>query len=269
MSADIAATRALTGAPFGVNVFAVTPTEADAGGARGVPRRGSATGAGEPRTDDDAFAEKVERLLADPVPVVSFTFGCPEPRAGRALPRRRQRGVGHGRPTSTRRARPPRRAPTRSSCRASRPAGTAARSSTRRPGDYGLLALLQLVAAAAPGAAARGHGRDRDRRAPSPPCWPRARPPRRSAPRSCAARRPARRRSTARRSRGPGAPRVTRAFTGRSARGIVNAFMREHERRGAARLPRRAPRDGAAARPRARAGRRRSCCTCGRARRTS
>src|SRR3954464_11783746 len=32
---------------------------------------------GEPRFDDDAFAAKVDLLVAEPPAVVSFTFGCP------------------------------------------------------------------------------------------------------------------------------------------------------------------------------------------------
>jgi nitronate monooxygenase len=40
---------------------------------------------GEPRFDDDEFDAKVEVLLADPVPVVSFTFGIPSADAIAAL----------------------------------------------------------------------------------------------------------------------------------------------------------------------------------------
>src|SRR3954447_24980129 len=85
MSEDIAATRALTGEPFGVNVFAVTPSEVEQSAldAYGESVRGSTshTGVepGQPRSDDDHFTEKIDALLADPLPVVSFTFGCPAP----------------------------------------------------------------------------------------------------------------------------------------------------------------------------------------------
>ena len=34
---------------------------------------------GEPRWDDDGWADKIDLLLGDPPPVVSFTFGCPPP----------------------------------------------------------------------------------------------------------------------------------------------------------------------------------------------
>jgi len=74
---EVRALRALSERPFGVNVFLVTPTEADSA-ELGAFRASLGEGAGEPRSDDDGFAEKVERLLADPAPVVSFTFGCPE-----------------------------------------------------------------------------------------------------------------------------------------------------------------------------------------------
>ena len=77
MAAEIAAVRAATGEPFGVNVFVPGAAYAD----RGVLDRYLATlGAGplgEPAWDDDGFGAKVEALLADPAPVVSFTFGCP------------------------------------------------------------------------------------------------------------------------------------------------------------------------------------------------
>lgn len=85
MREDIAETRAQTRGPFGVNVFAPVPGPADA---EAVERYGAALAAearrlgvmlGQPRFDDDAFHDKVRLLCEDPVPVVSFTFGCPSP----------------------------------------------------------------------------------------------------------------------------------------------------------------------------------------------
>src|SRR5579859_7630281 len=78
MAAEIAAVRGATGEPFGVNVFVPGVAYAD----REVLDRYLATlrGAGplgEPAWDDGAFGAKVEALLADPPPLVSFTFGCP------------------------------------------------------------------------------------------------------------------------------------------------------------------------------------------------
>jgi len=71
----IAETRGLTARPFGVNVFvpgAATPREAYADYVAALGPE-----AGEPRTDDDAWEAKLALLERDPVPVVSFTFGCP------------------------------------------------------------------------------------------------------------------------------------------------------------------------------------------------
>jgi nitronate monooxygenase len=80
----IAATRALTSRPFGVNVFAPVPGPADPASYAGyvdrlggwARERGAEIGA--PRFGHDGYEEKVALLLADPVPVVSFTFGCPD-----------------------------------------------------------------------------------------------------------------------------------------------------------------------------------------------
>ncbi|WP_237522334.1 nitronate monooxygenase [Streptomyces sp. SID1328] len=78
----LAATRKLTEDPFDVNVF--VPGEPSAGGdvrryadrLAGEARRAGVP-LGEPRYDDDAWAAKLDLLLDEPVPVVSFTFGCP------------------------------------------------------------------------------------------------------------------------------------------------------------------------------------------------
>jgi nitronate monooxygenase len=70
----IAATRALTPRPFGVNVFVPGPrSEADLSSF--VARLGPE--AGEPRWDDDDWDAKLALLREEAVPVVSFTFGCP------------------------------------------------------------------------------------------------------------------------------------------------------------------------------------------------
>lgn len=85
MMQDIGATRAMTDRPFGVNVFAPPGEPARpevveryaAVLAREAGRAGVELG--KPRFDDDGFGEKVRALCADPVAVVSFTFGCPSP----------------------------------------------------------------------------------------------------------------------------------------------------------------------------------------------
>jgi NAD(P)H-dependent flavin oxidoreductase YrpB (nitropropane dioxygenase family) len=48
-------------------------------------RYGIELGVGEPLEDDDQWRVKIELLLTDPVPVVSFTFGIPEPAVVAAL----------------------------------------------------------------------------------------------------------------------------------------------------------------------------------------
>ncbi|HEX7297380.1 MAG TPA: nitronate monooxygenase [Solirubrobacteraceae bacterium] len=78
----IRATRELTSAPFGVNVF-VPGRPADSADYEAYlasleeEARRHGVALGEPRFEDDAYAEKVELLEADPVAAVSFTFGCP------------------------------------------------------------------------------------------------------------------------------------------------------------------------------------------------
>jgi nitronate monooxygenase len=83
MAAEIAAVRAATAEPFGVNVFVPGTPAADAPAIAGylgsLAADVEAVGAslGEASWDDDAFDEKIAVLLADPPPLVSFTFGCP------------------------------------------------------------------------------------------------------------------------------------------------------------------------------------------------
>lgn len=82
---QIAELRSLTDRPFGVNVFSPPAPPADPAlyedyvegvqswaAARGLP-------AGAPRWTDDEYGAKLDLLAADPPAVVSFTFGCPEP----------------------------------------------------------------------------------------------------------------------------------------------------------------------------------------------
>jgi nitronate monooxygenase len=83
MQEDIAATRELTAKPFGVNLFvgggepaAAEAIEAYAARLAELAAR-AGVALGTPRFDDDLFAAKVDALVADPVAVVSFTFGLP------------------------------------------------------------------------------------------------------------------------------------------------------------------------------------------------
>src|SRR4051794_39176020 len=79
----MAAVRA-AGVPFGVNLFAPNPLPVDreAFGRYAEELRPEADTVGvqldaAPREDDDAWREKVEVLLGDPPALVSFTFGIP------------------------------------------------------------------------------------------------------------------------------------------------------------------------------------------------
>jgi nitronate monooxygenase len=83
LATDMAELRTQTSRPFGVNIFVPPAEPADPSAyapfvaelrawaeRRGLP-------VGQPRFSDDAFTEKVELLTGDPVAVVSFTFGMP------------------------------------------------------------------------------------------------------------------------------------------------------------------------------------------------
>ncbi len=69
------------GAPFGVNLFLPTePSDADLAEHLAILDRWAAelgVARGEPTWNDDGWAAKLAWLVAHPVPVVSFTFGCP------------------------------------------------------------------------------------------------------------------------------------------------------------------------------------------------
>src|SRR5579862_4091539 len=79
----IARVRRLTGRPFGVNVFVpgspataatLTAVEQYARALAGVAGQAGAS-LGRPVFEDDDWDAKIGMLLAEPVPVVSFTFG--------------------------------------------------------------------------------------------------------------------------------------------------------------------------------------------------
>lgn len=79
----IEATRELTGAPFGVNLFVpepVDPSPALDDYREELAPEAQRLGVVLPQadwTDTDHWADKLDLLLAKPVPVVSFTFGLP------------------------------------------------------------------------------------------------------------------------------------------------------------------------------------------------
>lgn len=84
MYQEVKQIRGLTGQPFGVNLFMPQPNTADPA-AVDVYRQQLAgeaawyeTPLGDPDSGrDDGYEAKLAILLDDPVPVVSFTFGCP------------------------------------------------------------------------------------------------------------------------------------------------------------------------------------------------
>jgi nitronate monooxygenase len=88
--------RESTHAPFGVNLFVPGDPDARAHGLDDYLRRiapeAGRYGAelGEPRYDDDAYSEKLGLIAAERPAVASFTFGCPDQRRVEEL---RGRGV--------------------------------------------------------------------------------------------------------------------------------------------------------------------------------
>jgi nitronate monooxygenase len=83
--ADISRTRELTAEPFGVNLFFLTESRIDSSMVSAYARRLEPDARrygielGEPRFEDDAFEAKLELVLGERVPIVSFAFGCPPP----------------------------------------------------------------------------------------------------------------------------------------------------------------------------------------------
>ncbi|WP_410812088.1 NAD(P)H-dependent flavin oxidoreductase [Micromonospora sp. 067-2] len=96
LAADIAEVRARTDRPFGVNLFLPGSSGVDEAAIRAyadrlAPQAGQrGVRLGEPVGDDDGYPEKLAALLADPIPVVSFAFGLPDRAAVAAL---RERGT--------------------------------------------------------------------------------------------------------------------------------------------------------------------------------
>jgi nitronate monooxygenase len=229
---DLAALRALSRRPFGVNLFAPPAAPGDpreieryAERLRGdAERRGVEVG--EPRHDDDGWEDKLALCAAERVPLVTFTFGCPD---AAVLHRLRAAGCATWVTVTT-----PEEAAeaTRAGADALVVQGVEAgghRGSfdPARPGEIGLLALLRLVRAQtglpliATGGIADRAGVEAVLAAGASaaqlgtafmltPEAATADPHRRAL-------------------RGDARTVLTRAFTGRPARGIENRFIREHE----------------------------------------
>ncbi len=213
LAEKIEQTRALTSRPFGVNLFVPGPRHAPDTYA-GVRRRTSASRSGTTTT-----GTRSSRSVRD-VPVVSFTFGCPAPRGAqraradvgdRDQAGRGARGVGRGAS-----------AVIVQGAEAGGHRGSWVDEEGAAP--IGLIALLQTDR--------RAEDRDRrDRDAGGRAGRPQARRRGRAGRDGVHARarggHDARARRAARR-RGR-RPALTRAFSGRLARGIRNRFMAEHE----------------------------------------
>jgi nitronate monooxygenase len=226
VAADIAATRELTGR-FGVNLFVPGPrAQAERYGAY-VGRLAEETPeAGEPHWSDDEWEAKLELLQAEPVAVVSFTFGCPsEEVVGSVKETGAEAWLTVTTPEEARQA-----AAAGADALIVQGHEAGAHQGTfddAGAGEaFGLLALLQLVAAeadlplVASGGIATGAGLAAVRVAGASaaqigtafllcPEAGTSEPHRRAI-------------------RAGGPTELTRAFTGRRARGIANRFLREH-----------------------------------------
>jgi NAD(P)H-dependent flavin oxidoreductase YrpB (nitropropane dioxygenase family) len=92
LAANIATVRSAT-ATFGVNLFAPNPLPVDLDEFQRyahaiqveADRYGIELTVSQPIEDDDHWRAKVDLLITDPVPIVSFTFGIPEPAVVSAL----------------------------------------------------------------------------------------------------------------------------------------------------------------------------------------
>jgi nitronate monooxygenase len=228
---ELRATRALTAAPFGVNVF--VPGRAtergryeryiealrDEAGRQGVAL-------GEPRFEDDAWEAKLALLEDDPVSAVSFTFGCPPAEVVARL-----QAAGSTvwvTVTDVDEAQHAADAGADALIVQGIEAGGHRASFVDREGagDYGLLALIQLVRAhvdlplVASGAIASGGALAAVLCAGAQAAQIGTAFMRCPEAGTSAAHRAALAAETP--------TRLTRAFTGRQARGIVNRFLREH-----------------------------------------
>jgi nitronate monooxygenase len=230
--ADIAALRGLSRRPFGINLFAppAEPGEPAEIASYAEELRGDAerrgVELGEPRHDDDGWEEKLALCADERVPLVSFTFGCPD---AAVLRRLHEAGCSTWVTVTT----PAEAAAaTRAGAGALVVQGVEAgghRGSydPAQPGELGLLALLQLVRAetglplvstggiadAAAVRAVLAAGASAAQLGTAFMLTPEA------------GTSEAHRRAL----RGSERTVLTRAFTGRLARGIENRFIREHE----------------------------------------
>jgi nitronate monooxygenase len=237
---DIDELRRAADAPFGVNLFAPPGPAADQ---RQVERYADSLRAeaerlgaplGRPRHDDDGWSDKLALLAEERPAVISFTFGCPPAdvveelrRAGAAV------WVTVTKPAEALAAREA--GADALVVQGVEAGGHRASFDDEAPGDIGLLALLQLVAArvdlplVATGGLTSGRavaavlaaGASAAQLGTAFMLTPEA------------GTSPAHRRAL----RAGGDTALTRAFTGRTARGLVNRFLREHSADGPSAYP--------------------------------
>jgi nitronate monooxygenase len=233
--------RELTERPIGINVFAPGGGPSEPSGYRDyldhLREWSQRTGAelGEPRYSDDDWEAKLDLLANDPVRVVSFTFGCPPA----AVVQRLQRSGSEVWVTVTSQAEAQEAAQAGADALVVQgaEAGGHRGSFVDRPGSvsFGLLPLLALVGSAvrlplvasggittgAAVAAALAAGARAAQLGTAFMLSPEA------------GTSPAHRQAL----RGAGTTVLTRAFTGRQARGIRNRFIEEHESAAAVAYP--------------------------------
>jgi nitronate monooxygenase len=227
---DIAAVRSATDRPFGVNLFvpgAATEPSVYQEYVSSLAGEAAAhdVALGEPRFEDDAWEAKLALLEAQPVAVVSFTFGCPP----RSAVERLQAAGSEVWVTVT----SPEEAQQAADAGADGLVAQGIEAGGHRAsfvdgegGEFGMLALLALLRARtglpliASGGIATGAG------VAAVLCAGARAAQVGTAFMRCpeAGTSPAHREALAT----PAPTSLTRAFTGRQARGIVNRFLREH-----------------------------------------
>jgi nitronate monooxygenase len=233
--------RGSTSRPFGVNLFVPPRRGVDSSAVRSYRERlaaeaeGQGAELGEPRSDDDDWQRKIELLLAERPAVGSFTFGLPDASVIDAL---RSNGIAAWITiTNADEAVQAREAGADALVVQGVEAGGHRGGFSDDPEDsgWGLLALLRVVArrASLPMIAAGGIA---DGHAVAAALCAGA-----SAAQIGTALMLAPEAGTAEAQRGllakPAPTRLTRAFTGRNARGIVNRFLVEHSERAPAAYP--------------------------------
>ncbi len=227
--AEIAEARERTSAPFGVNVFVPGPAgdpAAIAAYARRLAGEADRYGValGEPRHFDEEWEQKLDLLAAERPPVASFTFGCPPAETIAAL---RDRAVEVWVTVTT-----PDEARTATAAGASVLVAQGVEAGGHRGGfddaseQFGVLALIRLVAAASPvPVVAAGGIAD----APGVAAVLAAGAVAAQVGTAFLLAHEAGTHPAHRAALGGEAPTaLTRAFSGRRARGIANRFLRDH-----------------------------------------